>query len=90
MTKNDEAELQINAKVKNGGKWKEWGKNKQMASGSSGGGIIYCIGLFGSLVYWMQAAVDFGAVITGILKSLAWPAYIVYKFLESFYGVANY
>lgn len=56
---------------------------------SGGGGVIFCIGLIGSLVYWMQAAVGFGAVVTGFLKSLVWPAYIVYKLLESFYGVVN-
>lgn len=93
MAKNEdgEPELQINARVKNSGKWKEWNKNKKTNGGrSGGGGVIYCLGLVGSIVYWTQAAADFGAVVTGILKSLAWPAYVVYKLLENFYGIANY
>jgi hypothetical protein len=81
VAKNEEGEpeLQINARVKNSGKWGKW----------SGGGAIYCLGLVGSVVYWMQAAAGFGAVVTGILKSLVWPAYIVYKLLENFYGAVR-
>lgn len=91
MKNEGEPELQINAKVKNSGKLKDWSKTKKMsgASRSGGGGLIYCVGLIGSLIYWTQAAVGFGAVVTGILKSLAWPAYVVYKLLENFYGVVN-
>lgn len=91
MKSEGEPELQINARVKNSGKLKEWSKTKKMGSSSKsgGGGLIYCVGFIGSLVYWMQAAVDFGAIVTGILKSLAWPAYVVYKLLESFYGAVN-
>lgn len=91
MAKNDEPEIQINAKVKNSDKLKEWNKTKKMSGSgrSGGGGLIYCVGFVGSMVYWMQAAVDFGAVITGILKSLVWPAYVVYKLLENFYGAVN-
>ena len=48
---------------------------------------LYGVGFIGSTVYWMQAATGFGAVITGILKSMVWPAYVVYKLLEMFYGV---
>ena len=93
MAKHEESEpeLQINATVKNPDKMKEWSKHKKMSGGTSGGGgIIFCFGLIGSLIYWMQAAIGFGAVVTGILKSLVWPAYIVYKLLENFYGVVNY
>lgn len=54
-----------------------------------GNGAIYFFGFVGALIYFMQAADGFGAVITGFLKSLVWPAYVVYKLLESFYGVVN-
>jgi hypothetical protein len=50
-------------------------------------GAVYGLGFVGALVYFMQAASGFGEVITGFLKALVWPAYIVYKLLESFYGV---
>lgn len=91
MKHDNEPEIQINAKVKNPEKLKEWSKTKKMsgASKSGGGGLIYFVGFIGSMVYWMQAATDFGAVVTGILKSLVWPAYVVYKLLESFYGTVN-
>lgn len=60
-----------------------------MAKGADQGsaGALYFVGFIGALVYFMQAADGFGAVITGFLKAMVWPAYVVYKLLESFYGV---
>ena len=52
-------------------------------------GAVYGLGFIGALVYFMQAATNFTSVITGFLKALVWPAYIVYKLLETFYGAAN-
>jgi hypothetical protein len=88
MAKN-EPKLEIKAKLSGTDDWKEWCKEKaKRSSGSSGmGGAAYGLGFVGALVYWMQAAVGFGAVVTGILKAIIWPAYIVYKLLENFYGV---
>ena len=72
-------------------KLKKWDdnskKNRKVNSTHGTAGSLYFVGFIGSLVYWLQAAVGFGAVITAFLKSLVWPAYIVYKLLESFYGV---
>ncbi len=70
-------------------KFEGWDKKskKNNASTHSSGGALYFVGFVGALVYWMQAAVGFGAVLTGFLKALAWPAYVVYKLLENFYGV---
>ena len=64
---------------------------EHVKSGAShgGNGALYFFGWVGSLIYFMQAAVGFGAVVTGFLKSLVWPAYVVYKLLEQFYGVVN-
>lgn len=64
---------------------------EHVKSGASQGssGALYFVGWIGALVYFMQAAVGFGAVVTGFLKSLVWPAYVVYKLLEQFYGVVN-
>lgn len=87
-TKSDDPEIEIEARVKGAEDWKEWHSNKKQATANHGtSGALYFVGFVGSLVYWMQAAVGFGAVVTGILKSLVWPAYIVYKLLETFYGV---
>lgn len=86
-------ELEINAKWSGPKFWEDWGmdkkKNKKGMDHSGGGGMLYFVGLIGAVVYWMQAAVGFGAVITGFLKALVWPAYVVYQLLESFYGVVS-
>ncbi len=81
-------ELEIKASLKGADDLKEWCKEKGNSNASTHGtsGALYFVGFIGSLVYWMQAATNFGAVITGFLKSMVWPAYIVYKLLEGFYG----
>lgn len=88
MAKSKETELEITAKLNGVEDWKEWcksnGKKTQAAGGS--GGALYFVGFIGAIVYWMQTAVGFGAVVTGILKAGVWPAYVVYKLLQSFYG----
>jgi hypothetical protein len=94
-SKSNNPEIEIKAKLGDSEKWKEWAKDckdwDSRGSKSTHGtaGALYFVGFIGSLVYWWQAAQNFGAVITGLLKSLVWPAYIVYKLLESFYGVVH-
>lgn len=63
-------------------------KSKSVKTNATHGtsGALYFVGFIGSSIYWIQAAVGFGAVITGILKSFVWPAYVVYNLLEGFYG----
>lgn len=56
-------------------------------AGDGSSGAVYGFGFIGALIYFMQAAGSFGAVVTGIFKALVWPAYVVYKLLEMFYGV---
>lgn len=86
--KNEDPELEINAKWSGPEFWKDWGKDKGGSHGSGGsGGALYFVGFAGSLIYWFQAAVGFGAFVTGFLKSLVWPAYVVYKLLEGWYGL---
>jgi len=51
------------------------------------GGALYGIGFDGSLVYFMKAATGFGAIVTGLLKALVWPAYVLYELFESFYSI---
>lgn len=96
-TKSKDPEIEIKAKWSGADKWMKWGKNsckdcscnhcKGHKNSTSNGGGLYFVGFIGALVYFMQAAVGFGAVVTGILKAIVWPAYIVYKLLEGFYGV---
>jgi len=89
MAMNTEPKIEINAKIDGVDGWKDWCKEKSTNGSTSHGtaGALYFVGFIGALVYWMQAAVGFGAVVTGFLKALVWPAYVVYKLLESFYGV---
>lgn len=61
-------------------------KMKKASSNNAGGGVVYVMGLVGGLVYFVQAADGLWMVILGVLKAIVWPAYIVYKLLESFYG----
>lgn len=92
MAKKHDPELEIKAKLSGTEDWKEWckGKNKNSNASTHGtSGALYFVGFIGSMVYWMQAATGFGAVVTGFLKSLVWPAYVVYNLLESFYGIVN-
>lgn len=89
MAKSKDPELEIKAKLSGADDWKEWHKSNRKRNNANHGtsGALYFVGFIGSAVYWMQAAVGFGAVVTGFLKACVWPAYVVYKLLESFYGV---
>lgn len=90
MAKSNEPNLEIKASMTGVEDWKDWckGKGKNVNSSHGTSSALYFVGFVGSVVYWMQAAIGFGAVITGFLKAMVWPAYIVYKLLENFYGVA--
>lgn len=87
-------QIEIKAKINGSEQWKEWGKdwdtNKKINTNHGTAGALYFVGFVGSLIYWWQAAHSFSMVITGFLKSLVWPAYIVYKLLESFYGKVHF
>lgn len=54
--------------------------------GSGAGGAVYGLGFLGALVYFLQHAVGIGAILLGILKSIVWPALLVYKVL----GMLNF
>jgi hypothetical protein len=55
-------------------------KNKNCNSCNCGGGI-YFFGLIGSAIYYIQNADSFWIGVLGILKSIVWPAILVYKLL---------
>jgi len=40
---------------------------------------IYGLGVIGALVYYLQNATTFGLVVVGIIKSIAWPAVLLYR-----------
>ncbi len=44
-------------------------------------GGVYGLGFIGALVYYIQHAVNFWMGCLGVIKSLVWPAILVYKLL---------
>ena len=48
--------------------------------GSCGG--VYGLGFIGSLVYYLSTATGFWVGVLGILKSIVWPAFLVYEVLK--------
>lgn len=61
--------------------WKHNNKNH-----GNGSGPVYCLGLIGALVYFIQQVDGFWPTILAILKSLVWPVFVVYELLKSFYS----
>lgn len=53
---------------------------------SGGAGAVYGLGFVGALIYFIQNAPNFWMGLLGVLKAMVWPAYVVYKLLELFYG----
>lgn len=43
--------------------------------------IIYGLGIIGAVVYYLQHATTFLAVLIGLIKAVFWPAFILYKVL---------
>lgn len=48
----------------------------------SGGGAIYGLGFIGSLIYFITNAGGFWLGVLGVLKSLVWPAVLVYELMK--------
>lgn len=49
----------------------------------NGGGAVYGMGVVGALVYYLTHATSFQSVVVGIVKALFWPAFFVYKLIET-------
>ena len=58
------------------------GDNRNNA-GAAGGGAVYGLGMIGALVYFIQTATSFWDGAYGVFQALVWPAYVVYKLLDS-------
>ena len=56
-------------------------KTKVVAKESSGN-IVYCFGIIGAAVYYIDQANGFWEVILAILKALIWPVFAVYEVLK--------
>jgi hypothetical protein len=44
---------------------------------------VYGVGLIGALIYYISTATGFWVGVLGVLKSLVWPAFLVYEALKS-------
>ena len=55
-------------------------KKNKANQGVSGG--IYGLGWVGALVYYISHAAGFWGGVLGFLKSLVWPAFLVYELLK--------
>lgn len=60
------------------GKWK-WNR---MKCGGGSTQAVYCLGLIGAAIYYIQNAVGFWAGVVGVLKAVVWPAFLVYSLLD--------
>ena len=60
--------------------------SKRKTNESASAGAVYGLGFVGAFIYFWQAAGGFWEYILAFLQAMVWPAYIVYKLLESFYG----
>ncbi len=91
--KSHNPEIEFKANFGDSQEWKKWMKERKGMSGSKShhgsAGALYFVGFIGSIIYWWQAANNFGAVVTGLLKSMVWPAYVVYHLLAMFFGSAH-
>lgn len=61
-------------------------KTTNAVKADGGGGAVYGLGLLGALIYFIRAADSIWEGLLGILQAILWPAYVVFKLLESFYG----
>ena len=75
---DEEFEKKLEEKAKN---WSKNCDNKKYGS-AAGGGAVYGLGLIGALVYYLPQANSFWTVIMGILKSIVWPAMLIYQLMS--------
>lgn len=48
---------------------------------SSGGDMIYILGVIGASVYYISTSSSILLVMVGVLKAIVWPAFLVYEVL---------
>jgi hypothetical protein len=53
-----------------------------MARRSADTGAIFGLGFIGSVIYFISTATDFWMGVLGVLKSLVWPAFMVFELFK--------
>ncbi|RJQ31854.1 MAG: hypothetical protein C4562_05285 [Actinobacteria bacterium] len=51
-------------------------------AGAGAAGSVYGLGFIGALVYFISHATSFWIGVLGFLKSIVWPAFLVYHLLD--------
>lgn len=54
------------------------GKRHHHYHGGGAGGGIYCLGMIGVAVYYVQQVHGFWPIVLALLKALVWPAFLLY------------
>ncbi len=52
---------------------------KNFKNNADGGGGIYGLGFVGAAIYYISTASGFWMGVVGLLKSIVWPAFLVYE-----------
>lgn len=60
--------------------------DKKMWGNKSSGNAVYCLGLIGAVVYYVQQAEGFWQIILAFLKGFVWPAFVIYDLLKFLQG----
>jgi hypothetical protein len=66
----------------NNEEFKAWADKKWGSKRASTGGGIYFLGFIGAAIYYVSTATDFWMGVFGILKSIVWPAFLVFTALS--------
>lgn len=56
--------------------------NMKKKSNQGQSGVIYGLGWIGALVYYISHAAGFWEGVLGFLKSLVWPAFLIYELFK--------
>jgi len=59
-------------------------KTKCKCKGSACGGCAYFLGFLGSAIYYVSTASGFWIGVLGVLKSIVWPAFLVFEIMKFF------
>ena len=54
-------------------------KSEKSYRSSHTSNAVYGLGFIGAAVYYIQIASGFWSVVTGLIKALLWPAFMVYE-----------
>ena len=57
-------------------------REKKWSNNNATSAPVYGLGLIGALVYFIQQADSFWAVILGFFKAIFWPGLLVYELLK--------